>query len=124
MISEGSITVLIIVWYTLLQRLVPSELLGRVASLDWLISAAGVPVSFAIVGPLSGAIGVDATLIAAGIAGARSRSRSCTCGARGTRTRRPLEVAERSAGGARLGAWSTPTSAISVWWSAACAWAR
>jgi DHA3 family tetracycline resistance protein-like MFS transporter len=70
MISEGSITVLIIVWYTLLQRLVPSELLGRVASLDWLISAAGVPVSFAIVGPLSGAIGVDATLIAAGIAGA------------------------------------------------------
>jgi hypothetical protein len=70
LVAEGSITVLIIVWYTLLQRLVPGELLGRVASLDWLISAAGVPLSFAIVGPLSKAIGVDATLIAAGITGA------------------------------------------------------
>ena len=42
-VAEGSITVLVVVWYTLLQRLVPSRLLGRVASLDWLISAAGVP---------------------------------------------------------------------------------
>jgi MFS family permease len=68
-ISEGSITVLIILWFTLLQRLVPRELLGRVSSLDWLISAAGVPISFAIVGPLSGAIGVDATLLGAGVLG-------------------------------------------------------
>ena len=68
-VSEGSITVLIVIWYTLLQRLVPRELLGRVASVDWLISAAGVPVSFAIVGPLAGAIGVDATLIGAGLLG-------------------------------------------------------
>ena len=34
---------LLVIWYTVLQRLVPSRLLGRVSSLDWLISVAGVP---------------------------------------------------------------------------------
>ena len=56
-VSEGSITVLVIVWVTLVQRLVPSELLGRVFSLDWMISLGGVPLSFAIVGPLAAVIG-------------------------------------------------------------------
>jgi MFS family permease len=69
-VAEGSITVLVIVWVTLIQRLVPSELLGRVFSLDWMISIAGVPLSFAIVGPLAAAIGARATLIAAGVLGA------------------------------------------------------
>ncbi|MFB3739839.1 MAG: MFS transporter [Candidatus Velamenicoccus archaeovorus] len=69
-VSEGSIAVLVVIWYTLLQRLVPRELLGRVSSLDWLISIAGVPLSFAIVGPMAGWIGADDTLIAAGILGA------------------------------------------------------
>jgi hypothetical protein len=52
-----------------LQRLVPRELQGRVFSLDWMISIAGVPLSFAIVGPLAGWIGADATLIIAGLLG-------------------------------------------------------
>jgi hypothetical protein len=69
-VAEGSITVLVIVWVTLIQRLVPSDLLGRVFSLDWMISIAGVPLSFAIVGPLAAAIGARATLIAAGVLGA------------------------------------------------------
>jgi predicted outer membrane lipoprotein len=69
-VSEGSITVLVIVWVTLLQRLVPTELLGRVFSLDWMISLGGVPLSFAIVGPLAAVIGVRPTLIAAGVLGA------------------------------------------------------
>jgi predicted outer membrane lipoprotein len=69
-VSEGSITVLVIVWVTLVQRLVPSELLGRVFSLDWMISLGGVPLSFAIVGPVAAAIGARATLIAAGVLGA------------------------------------------------------
>jgi hypothetical protein len=54
----------------LVQRLVPSELLGRVFSLDWMISLGGVPLSFAIVGPLASAIGARTTLIAAGVVGA------------------------------------------------------
>jgi hypothetical protein len=54
----------------LVQRLVPTELLGRVFSLDWMISLGGVPLSFAIVGPLAAAIGARTTLIAAGVVGA------------------------------------------------------
>jgi MFS family permease len=69
-VSEGSITVLVIVWVTLVQRLVPTELLGRVFSLDWMISLGGVPLSFAVVGPLAAAIGARTTLIAAGVLGA------------------------------------------------------
>jgi MFS family permease len=69
-VAEAAISVLVVVWFTLMQRLVPDELLGRVSSLDWMISIAGVPLSFAIVGPLAEAIGVDATLILAGVLGA------------------------------------------------------
>lgn len=58
-----------IVWGTLMHRLVPPELLGRVSSLDWLISISLVPVSFVLTGPASNAIGVDKTLIFAGLAG-------------------------------------------------------
>jgi DHA3 family tetracycline resistance protein-like MFS transporter len=57
----------LIVWATLMHRLVPSDLLGRVSSLDWLVSASLMPVSFALTGPLADAIGADVTLIAAGI---------------------------------------------------------
>ena len=69
-VSESCITALVVIWFTLMQRLVPGPLLGRVSSLDWLISIAGVPLSFAVVGPAAAAFGVDATLIAAGVIGA------------------------------------------------------
>jgi hypothetical protein len=70
LVSETSITVLIVIWITLVQRLVPSNLLGRVMSVDWMISTAGVPLSFAVVGPAASAFGVDTTLIWAGVLGA------------------------------------------------------
>ena len=59
-----------IVWATAKQRHVPAELLGRVSSLDWLISIGLLPLSFALTGPVSGAIGAQATLIGAGLLGA------------------------------------------------------
>jgi DHA3 family tetracycline resistance protein-like MFS transporter len=59
-----------IVWGTLMHRLVPSNLLGRVSSLDWLISTAFVPISFLLTGPSAKAFGADATLLGAGIIGA------------------------------------------------------
>lgn len=59
-----------IVWATTKQRHVPTALLGRVSSLDWLISVGLLPLSFALTGPVSGAIGAQATLIAAGLLGA------------------------------------------------------
>jgi hypothetical protein len=58
-----------IVWATVKQREVPASLLGRVSSLDWLISIGLLPVSLALTGPLSGAIGARSTLIGAGIVG-------------------------------------------------------
>jgi MFS family permease len=58
-----------IVWATAKQRHVPAALLGRVSSLDWLISIGLLPLSFALTGPVSGAIGVQATLIGAGVLG-------------------------------------------------------
>jgi MFS family permease len=68
-VTEGSITYLVVVWVTLVQRLVPDRLLGRVFSLDWMISTLGVPLSFAITGPTAERIGHDATLIWAGALG-------------------------------------------------------
>ena len=68
-VTEGSITYLVVVWVTLVQRLVPDRLLGRVFALDWMISTMGVPLSFAITGPTAEAIGHDATLIWAGAIG-------------------------------------------------------
>ena len=68
-VTEASITYLVVVWVTLVQRLVPDRLLGRVFALDWMISTLGVPLSFAITGPTAETIGHDATLIWAGVIG-------------------------------------------------------
>ncbi len=43
----------VVVWGTLLQRLVPLDMIGRVASLDFFVSIAFMPISIAIAGPLS-----------------------------------------------------------------------
>lgn len=68
-VTEASIAFLVVLWVTLVQRLVPDRLLGRVFSLDWMISIGGVPLSFAVTGPTAESIGHDATLIAAGLLG-------------------------------------------------------
>ena len=68
MFLEGALfTAGIVIWGTLLQTHVPGALLGRVTSLDWFVSTSLVPISFALVGPLSGAIGVQTTLVLAGV---------------------------------------------------------
>jgi MFS family permease len=59
-----------IVWATMKQRLVPGAMLGRVSSLDWLISIGLLPVSFALTAPVSLLVGARVTLIVAGVAGA------------------------------------------------------
>ncbi|MYR07223.1 MFS transporter [Gordonia sp. SID5947] len=56
-----------VLWGTLLQRRVPPALLGRVASLDFFVSVALMPVSMAIAAPMSHAIGLTATFVAAGL---------------------------------------------------------
>jgi DHA3 family tetracycline resistance protein-like MFS transporter len=59
-----------IAWATAKQRHVPAGLLGRVSSLDWLISIGLLPLSYALTGPVSGALGLRTTLIGAGLLGA------------------------------------------------------
>ena len=56
-----------VIWGTLLQRRVPPAMLGRVSSLDFFVSLAFLPVSMALAGPVSGAIGVPATFALAGL---------------------------------------------------------
>ncbi len=58
-----------IVWATLKQRNVPAAMLGRVSSLDWLVSIVFLPLSFALTAPVAGAIGAQTTLIAAAVVG-------------------------------------------------------
>ncbi|HEX3266690.1 MAG TPA: MFS transporter [Gaiellaceae bacterium] len=59
-----------IVWATVKQHHVPSAMLGRVSSLDWLISIGLLPISFALTAPVAGVLGVRATLVGAGVLGA------------------------------------------------------
>ncbi|MEP6808337.1 MAG: MFS transporter [Chloroflexota bacterium] len=59
-----------IIWTTLLQQRVPRGMLGRVSSLDWLVSIGLVPVSYALTGPVAGAFGATTTMVGAGLLGA------------------------------------------------------
>ncbi|BBX15280.1 MFS transporter [Mycolicibacterium duvalii] len=56
-----------VIWGTLLQRRVRAEMLGRVSSLDFFVSLAFMPVSFAIVGPLSNVVSMETIFLAAGL---------------------------------------------------------
>ena len=60
----------LIVWLTTKQSLVPTRLLGRVSSLDWLISIGLMPLSYALAGPVASWLGTRQTLIGAGLIGA------------------------------------------------------
>jgi len=74
-----------IVWATMKQRHVPGQMLGRVSSLDWLISIGLLPVSFALTAPLSAAFGVR---------GRRGNARGAD--AAGNAGRRPADGAGRT----------------------------
>lgn len=65
----GMFTAGLVVWATLMHRLVPKDLLGRVTSLDWAVSTALLPVSFALTGPIAEAIGLETTFLWSGILG-------------------------------------------------------
>jgi MFS transporter, DHA3 family, tetracycline resistance protein len=63
-VTDGAASV---IWGTLLQRRVPTAMLGRVSSLDFFVSLAFMPVSFAIVGPLSKVVSMEAIFMTAGL---------------------------------------------------------
>jgi DHA3 family tetracycline resistance protein-like MFS transporter len=64
-ITDGAGTV---IWGTLLQRRVPTAMLGRVSSLDFFVSLAFMPLSFAIAGPLSKVVSMETIFTTAGVA--------------------------------------------------------
>ncbi|MHB8643230.1 MAG: MFS transporter [Gaiellaceae bacterium] len=66
--SVGGLVAGGVVWTTLLQRTVPKDMIGRVSSLDWLLSAGLTPISYALTGPVSNVLGVKATLLGSGLA--------------------------------------------------------
>jgi len=68
-VCQAMFTILMVNWFTVFQLLVPTHIRGRVSSLDWFISTAGVPVSFALTGPIAAVLGVRHTLIWAGAIG-------------------------------------------------------
>jgi hypothetical protein len=90
-----------IIWMTLLQTRVPPHLLGRVSSLDWLVSTSLLPVSFVLCGPLAAALGADMAVIVAGSCAAAVTLlllvlpgvRTADGGAPARRARRPLRAA-------------------------------
>jgi MFS family permease len=55
-------------WQTAVQRTIPAEKLGRVASLDWMASFAFMPLGMALTGPVAAVIGEQALLIGAAVA--------------------------------------------------------
>jgi hypothetical protein len=63
-------TVGLVVWMTLIHERVEGELLGRVNSIDWLVSTSLMPVALAVVGPLADVFGARALLAATGLGGA------------------------------------------------------
>ena len=55
------------IWTTMIHQHVPRELLGRVSSLDWLLSSSLMPAAMITIGILANAIGARETLVLAGL---------------------------------------------------------
>src|SRR6476661_4172617 len=84
-----------IIWATIKQLHVPASLLGRVSSLDWLISIGFLPISFALTAPAADLIGVRNTLVVAAFVGS-----AATLGALFIPGMRAIEDSEPLANGA------------------------
>ena len=59
-----------VIWTTMLQQLVPRRLLGRVSSVDWLVSIGLVPLSYALTGPAAEIFGAGETMVLGALVGA------------------------------------------------------
>jgi DHA3 family tetracycline resistance protein-like MFS transporter len=66
----GLSTVGLVIWMTLIHERVEGDLLGRVNSIDWLVSTSLMPIALAVVGPLADQFGARAVLAVTGLGGA------------------------------------------------------
>ena len=63
-LGEGfAVGIFLTAWETAMQSHVPQEMLARVGAWDWLGQLAGMPVGYALTGPVVAAVGVSATLV-------------------------------------------------------------
>jgi MFS family permease len=69
LVANGLFVLSQIYWTTMLQRLVPRQLLGRVVSVDWLLPTALAPVSFALAGALSKVLTARSIILAGSLVG-------------------------------------------------------
>jgi hypothetical protein len=70
LVVNGGEAVGAVVWATLKQRRVANSMLGRVSSIDWFVSTALLPLSYALTAPVAHALGARTTLFLAGTVGA------------------------------------------------------
>jgi hypothetical protein len=61
-VAGGGFSVVATTWETALQRHIAPEALARVESYDWFGTVATLPIGYALVGPISGVIGIDGVL--------------------------------------------------------------
>ena len=69
-VVNGAEAVGAVLWATLKQRRVANSMLGRVSSIDWCISTALLPLSYALTAPVASVLGPRQTLVLAGTLGA------------------------------------------------------
>lgn len=67
-VSGAGIVVTNIYWYAALQRNIPSDVLSRVTSYDWLGSWIAMPIGYAVAGSVSAALGPRTSLITVAVA--------------------------------------------------------
>jgi DHA3 family tetracycline resistance protein-like MFS transporter len=68
-VAECALTAGILVWNTLLPKAVPTAMLGRVRSLDWLAAFGLTPLGYVFVGQAADVFGVRPVMAACGLAG-------------------------------------------------------
>ncbi len=69
-VINGAEAIGAVVWVTTKQRRVPRAMLGRVSSVDWMVSTALLPLSYALTPPVAHLLGARTTLVLAGTVGA------------------------------------------------------
>lgn len=62
---SGAVTILNGAWNSTVARLIPSEILARMSSYDWLISLAIMPAGYAVAGPIAASVGIRTALLIA-----------------------------------------------------------
>jgi MFS family permease len=63
-VGEGfAVGIFVTAWETAIQNHVPKEMMARVGAWDWLGTIGGMPIGFALTGPVVDAIGTSATLV-------------------------------------------------------------